>query len=151
MTIERVRAILPSNNFRFYVCGPSQMMETLVPALWDWGVPESHVNFEAFGPASVNRVRSPAFAAGASASCAVRFARSDRTLTWDGTFASLLEFGEAAGLELPSGCRAGSCGECLTTVRSGRVAQLKRSGITVPAGHCLTCLTVPDGELILDA
>ena len=57
VTIERVREVLPSNNFRFYVCGPGAMMESLVPALWEWGVPESHVHFEAFGPASVSGVR----------------------------------------------------------------------------------------------
>ena len=53
VTLERVRQVLPSNNFRFYVCGPGPLMESLVPALWEWGVPESHVHFEAFGPASV--------------------------------------------------------------------------------------------------
>jgi ferredoxin-NADP reductase/ferredoxin len=151
MTIERVRAILPSNNFRFFVCGPAAMMETLVPALWDWGVPESHVHYEAFGPASVKRLRNKNAAAAAVEPCDVRFERSGRTLTWLGSFGSLLEFGEAGGVELTSGCRAGSCGECLVAIRSGKVNQLKRPGIAVPPGHCLACLSVPDGELVLDA
>lgn len=150
MTIERVRAILPSNNFRFFVCGPGAMMESLVPALWDWGVPESQVHFEAFGPASVKSVSGKNLAAAAEP-CAVRFERSGRSLAWDGAFGSLLEFGEARGVTLASGCRAGSCGECMVAVRSGKITQLKRPGITVPAGHCLTCLSVPAGELVLDA
>jgi ferredoxin-NADP reductase len=150
LTIDRVRAVLPSNNFRFYVCGPPSLMESLVPALWEWGVPESHVHFEAFGPASVQSIRASR-AEDAERRCEVRFARSDRSLTWEETAASLLDFGEAAGIAMPSGCRAGSCGECMTAVRSGRVRMLKVPGITVPSGYCLACISRPDGDLILEA
>jgi ferredoxin-NADP reductase len=145
---ERVREVLPSNNFRFYVCGPGSLMESLVPALWSWGVPEEHVQFEAFGPASV---RSASHARSKTQPCNVQFARSKRAATWDGSLATLLEFGEAAGVAMPSGCKAGSCGECLLAVRSGDVVTIKQPGISVPAGHCLTCISVPTGELVLDA
>jgi ferredoxin-NADP reductase len=150
VTIERVREALPSNNFRFYVCGPSQMMESLVPALWSWGVPESHVHYEAFGPASVRRISTSGAAHDSGKPCAVRFERSDRDLAWDGSCASLLEFGEGAGIALPSGCRAGSCGECMIGVRSGTAVPLKPAGVAVPEGQCLTCISVPAGELVLD-
>jgi uncharacterized protein len=149
LTIERIREVLPSNNFQFYVCGPGRMMESLVPALKAWGVPASHVHFEAFGPASV-RGAGPTTGQAAMA-CEVRFDCSNRTVKWDGKIASLLELGEAAGIALPSGCRAGSCGECLTAVRSGSITLLKKPGIEVPAGHCLTCISVPVGQLVLDA
>lgn len=148
LTIERVRQALPSSNFKFYVCGPGPMMETLVPALWQWGVPESHVHFEAFGPASV---RSASHITNRTEPCKVRFDRSGRTITWDGSLGSILEFGEAAGVKMPSGCRAGSCGECLLAVRSGEIATVKQPGIPVPPGQCLACISVPKGELILDA
>lgn len=151
VTLERVRQVLPSNNFRFYVCGPGPLMESLVPALWKWGVPESHVHFEAFGPASV-RIASAGHARDRTAEpCEVRFERSNRTLTWEGSYQSLLEFGEASGVAMPSGCRAGSCGECMVAVRSGTIASLKQPGIPVPAGHCLTCISVPTAALVLDA
>lgn len=150
VTIERVREALPSSNFRFYVCGPSEMMESLVPALWEWGVPESHVHFEAFGPASVKRVAVGSVAHRFSGPCNVRFERSDRDVTWDGTCASLLELGETNGIPLPSGCRAGSCGECMVGVRSGSVLPLKPAGVPVPDGHCLTCISAPAGDLALD-
>jgi ferredoxin-NADP reductase len=147
LTIERVRQVLPSNNYRFYVCGPGALMESLVPALWQWGVPESHVHFEAFGPASVRSVatdRPPV-------QCNVRFERAGREKFWDGTFATLLEFGEAAGVTMPSGCRAGSCGECMMAVRSGATTTIKQPGIQVPIGHCLACISVPTETLVLDA
>ncbi|MEX0643209.1 MAG: 2Fe-2S iron-sulfur cluster-binding protein [Pirellulales bacterium] len=150
VTIERLREALPSSNFRFYVCGPGEMMESLVPALWEWGVPEAHVHFEAFGPASVKRVAAGNVAHRFSEPCNVRFERSDRNVTWDGTCASLLELGEANGIALPSGCRAGSCGECMLGVRSGSVLPLKAAGVPVPEGHCLTCISVPTGEIVLD-
>jgi ferredoxin-NADP reductase len=148
LAIERLREVLPSNNFKFYVCGPGPFMESLVPALWAWGVPESHVHFEAFGPASVCSAVKPQRP---TVTCDVRFERANRTTTWDGSFASLLDFGEAAGVALPSGCRAGSCGECMIAVRRGSVRTLKRPGIDVPAGYCLACISVPAGELVLDA
>jgi ferredoxin-NADP reductase len=151
ITLERVRELLPSNNYRFYVCGPGALMESLVPALWDWGVPESHVHFEAFGPASVKRVAHGRMHDKATAKCDIRFERSDRTATWDGSFASLLEFGEATGVAMPSGCRAGSCGECMMAIGSGNVSTVKQPGVQVPAGHCLTCISVPAGALVLDA
>lgn len=146
--LQRVREVLPSNNYSFYVCGPGPLMESLVPALWDWGVPESHVHFEAFGPASV---RSANHGKAETAPCEVRFERSDRSATWDGSINTLLEFGEAAGVKMPAGCRAGSCGECMLAVRSGAVTTIKQPGIPVPEGQCLTCISVPDSELVLDA
>jgi ferredoxin-NADP reductase len=148
VTLERVRQVLPSSNYRFYICGPGPLMESLVPALWDWGVPELHVHFEAFGPASV---RSASCGREKTQPCDVRFERSDRNALWDGSFASLLEFGEAAGVTMPSGCRAGSCGECLMAIRSGAITTIKQPGIPVPTGQCLTCISVPAGELVLDA
>ena len=148
LTLDRIREVLPSNNFRFYVCGPGALMESLVPALWSWGVPESHVHFEAFGPASV---RSAAHDRAPVEPCEVRFERSGRTAMWDGSLGSILEFGEAAGVKMPSGCRAGGCGECLTAIHSGNIATVKAPGIAVPEGHCLTCISIPAGELVLDA
>jgi ferredoxin-NADP reductase len=148
LTVDRLRAVLPSNNFQFYVCGPGQLMELLVPALWDWGVPESHVHFEAFGPAGV---KSASTRGQEVAPCEVRFERSQRGVVWDSSFTSLLEFGEAAGIAMPSGCRAGGCGECMLAVRSGAVTTIKTPGIPVPTGYCLTCISAPVGELVLDA
>ncbi len=150
LTLDRVRQVLPSNNYQFYVCGPGALMESLVPALWEWGVPESHVHFEAFGPASVKRVGA-CTGGQEEIQCDVRFERSNRTVAWDGSFASLLEFGEAAGVKMPSGCRAGSCGECMLAVRCGKTVSMKQPGITVPPGYCLACISTPAESIVLDA
>ena len=44
----------------------------------------------------------------------VRFRRSGRTLLWNGQHASLLDFAERHGIDVESGCRAGSRGGCET-------------------------------------
>jgi Na+-transporting NADH:ubiquinone oxidoreductase subunit NqrF len=151
ITIDRVREVLPSNNFHFYMCGPGPMLASLLPSMLEWGVPESHAHYEAFGPTSLRCASGGATANKQAKSCEVRFDRSQRTMTWDGAFNSLLEFGEAAGVTMPSGCRAGSCGECMTAIRSGSVSLLKTPGIIVPDRHCLSCISIPTSELVLDA
>lgn len=40
-----------------------------------------------------------------------------RTLSWSGKQSNLLDFVEAHGIQVESGCRSGSCGSCVSTVR----------------------------------
>jgi ferredoxin-NADP reductase len=40
VSIDLFKRVLPSNNFDFYLCGPPPMMESVVPGLEEWGVPE---------------------------------------------------------------------------------------------------------------
>lgn len=150
--VARLKQILPSSNFRFYLCGPPAMMETLVPGLRTWGVPESHIHFEAFGLATVKKVKQkPRFAASAEQPCQVDFSLTKTSLTWDGSCESLLEFAESQGVSLDSGCRAGNCGQCLVSVRSGSVEHLKEPGLPLEKHECLTCIGVPSGDVVLEA
>ncbi len=142
--VARLRQVLPSSNFRFYVCGPPAMMESLVPALLEWGVPQSHIHFEAFGPASVKVGRPEGLEAGP---CNVKFSCAGQSLHWTGEHASLLDFAEAEGVSLDYGCRAGNCGQCLATVREGKVAHAKEPGFPVGENECLTCIGVPQGDV----
>ena len=57
---ERVGAdlfkrVLPSSNYEYYFCGPPPMMNSLFEGLREWGVPEKDINYEAFGPATVQK------------------------------------------------------------------------------------------------
>lgn len=145
--IERIREVLPSSNFRFYVCGPAGMMESLVPALIEWGVPAEHVRFEAFGPATVRGL------GGAidTAACEVQFARSGKIAPWTGEQGSLLELAEQTGIPLDSGCRAGSCGQCRVMLAAGKVVHAKTPGAALIDGECLACIARPQGDVVVEA
>jgi ferredoxin len=123
------------------------MMEDLVPALYQWGVPEKHVHFEAFGPASVKRLVTSV----RTAPCQVGFAHSRSELTWKGEFNSLLDLATAESVELDSGCRAGNCGACVVKVLEGQVSHTKTPGVPLATNECLTCIGVPEGDVVLDA
>lgn len=155
VSVEMFKTVLPSNNFDFYICGPPPMMESLVRDLDAWGVPEDSVHFEAFGPASVARKAPPAAAEGSEAptvsGISVEFARSGKTLEWSPSDGSLLEFAEAQGIGIDSGCRAGSCGTCKTAVRTGQVDYLDEPSATMESGSCLPCIAIPKSPISIDA
>jgi ferredoxin-NADP reductase len=154
VSVELFKRLLPSSNFRFYICGPPAMMESLVHGLEAWGVPKEHIHFEAFGPATVKRaapVQPAASGAGAETAIEVQFVRSGKKCGWTAAAGSLLELAEANGIVIDSGCRAGNCGTCLTAIRSGSVTYAQQPGYKPEEGSCLTCLAVPKEPLILDA
>ncbi len=154
VSVDLFKELLSSNNYDFLFCGPPPMMTSLYEGLAEWGVPEERIHFEAFGPASVKRVGQvtpqPDVAAQA-AGLEVVFARSGKTVPWDTSFDSLLNFAEANGIVLESGCRAGNCGTCLATVKSGDVTYTTTPGAQPDQGSCLTCCSVPKSNLSLDA
>lgn len=45
-----LQELLPDNDAEYYFCGPKPMMAAVCRALKDWGVPESRLHFEFFGP-----------------------------------------------------------------------------------------------------
>lgn len=152
-----LRMLLPIKPYHFYICGPSAMLESLVPALEDWGVPDAHIHFEAFGPASFKRrpVASPTPSGetcdSGDSGIIVTFARSGKKLAWPTTCASLLEFSEASGVAVTSGCRAGACGGCQTAIVTGAVSYRQPPDFDPEPGTCLLCVCTPKTSLTLEA
>ena len=153
VSVDLFKRVLEVNNFEFYICGPPPMMASLTKGLSEWGVPEEKIHFEAFGPASVKRVAKPETAAAAgSGGAEVNFVRSNKTVMWSSGAGTLLELAEAHGIRIDSGCRAGSCGTCVTAVRDGSVDYLGGNpDFDIEKGSCLVCVAVPKGALSLDA
>lgn len=152
VSVELFKRVLKVTNFDFYICGPPPMMETLTRDLGAWGVPDDRVHFEAFGPASVKKVSQAAQAAAVDApSFELNFTRSAKKLVWTPGAGSLLEFAEANGIHIESGCRAGNCGTCATAVRDGQFGYLSTPGAQVETGSCLACISVPKTALSVDA
>jgi len=154
--INLLRMQLPLKPYHFYICGPTPMMESLVSALEDWGVPDARIHFEAFGPASIKRKQAAVASAAESPVAAtetilVTFAQSGKQFVWQPTAGSLLEFAEANGITIHSGCRAGGCGSCQTTIRSGAVLYRQPPDYDPEPGTCLLCVSTPKTSVTLEA
>jgi uncharacterized protein len=151
--IPLLRATLKFKRYQFYVCGPKQMMEDLVPGLEEWGVHTGDIYYESFGPASLakpkktrdepNKVTAPEIT--------VNFSKTGSKVLWDNNADSLLELAEAHGIEVESGCRAGSCGGCQVALDAGEVEYSQQPDADVEPGHCLLCITTPSSDLTLAA
>lgn len=155
--LDLLRRTLPLKAFHFYLCGPTAMLESLVPALEDWGVPDAHIHYEAFGPASIKRPNAKTLPPAESPTAAadgpvlVTFTTSGKQIPWDATAGNLLDFAEAHGIEVKSGCRAGGCGSCQTSIGSGEVAYQQLSDFDPEPGSCLLCVCTPKTSLTLEA
>ncbi len=152
ISVDAMKRYLESSNYEFYICGPPPMMEAINKQLRDWGVPEEDIRFEAFGPASVKKVQKvePA-ASGDEAGVTVEFARSGKSVVWNGEAGTLLELADANGVRISSGCRAGNCGTCATAVKHGKVSYVARPSSKPAQGSALVCIACPDGDIVLDA
>ena len=155
VTNELMKAILPSSNYEYYLCGPGPFMETLVNGLYEWGVPKKDVKFEAFGPATVKsgpQESKPRTEAHDQVEMPIEFARSGKTISWDSDMENLLVFAERSGITtIEGGCRAGSCGSCLVAIKQGTVEYVMEPGTAPEEGTCLSCICRPKGRMILDA
>ncbi|WKE49558.1 2Fe-2S iron-sulfur cluster-binding protein [Gluconobacter oxydans] len=131
--------------------------------LADLGVPAANVHSEAFGPAAMK----PAPAAVAatptrgSSSPATTPAATTITFSTSGKSAplqldeSVLDAADAAGVTIPSSCRSGICGMCMTHLLQGQVTMAVEDGLD-PAdkakGFILACQAkTTGGPLVVEA
>jgi len=156
INVNLLRMQLPLKPFHFYICGPTPMLESLVPALENWGIPDARIHFEAFGPSSIKR-RQPAAVAvprdtgTIETNIVVTFAKSGKQLPWQPAAGNLLAFAEAHGIAVDSGCRAGSCGTCQTAIRAGEVSYRQPPDYDPEPGTCLLCSCTPKTDVTLEA
>jgi hypothetical protein len=149
--ITLLRMTLQLKSYQFYVCGPKRMMESLVPDLTAWGVPDSQIHYETFGPSSLAKPKKSSELASeeAESKLTVTFSESGKTYQWNSSATSLLEFAEDNGIPVNFGCRAGSCGSCQTRLESGEVEYVQSPDIDPEPGTCLLCVSVPKTHLTL--
>ena len=148
--LAAMQRLIPSTDFDFYVCGPSAMMDSLTRDFEAWGVAADRVHTEAFGPATIKQaLRGPA----APPDCGfdVTFVRSNVTALWNQCDSPLLELAEEHSVPIDFGCRAGSCGTCVTKLLSGAVRYLHQPNAPIEVDEILPCIAVPVEQLVLDA
>lgn len=135
----------------FYICGPPPMMNAIVGGLEGEGVSQDRIHFESFGPASVSKKSVPKVDGDKAKTFPITFSLSGKNVDWDPSQGSVLDAAESVGVDIQSGCRAGSCGTCLTAIQEGEVTYIDDAGVDIEKGSCLACIAVPKGPLKVHA
>jgi ferredoxin-NADP reductase/MOSC domain-containing protein YiiM/ferredoxin len=143
----------------FYVCGPGPFMHDIAAALVARGAAPARISTEVFGPEAgstpgivqATTARAPHAPAGEPGpGPSVAFSRSNLSVPWDPSFASLLELAEACDVPVRWSCRTGVCHECETGLVSGAVGYRPEPLEPPPPGTALLCCSRPAGEITLD-
>ena len=79
----------------------------------------------------------------------VVFAASDKAADVDGA-TTLLEAGEAAGIQMPFGCRMGICHTCIVPLKKGVVKDLRNGTEYQENAKVQTCITGAAGDCVLE-
>lgn len=149
VTLEKLKQILPSNNFTYYLCGPPPMLAKLYKSLTSWGVPLSDIHNEAFGPASIQELHP--ISTESQVSYQIDYLVTDYQAQWEPRHGTILKFSEAHGINLRSGCQSGRCGICMTKLNRGEVSYITKPQVEIPLGSCLPCIAIPAESLEIEA
>ena len=154
--IDLVKRLLPGKDLDFYLCGPTPFMKSLFNGLLHWGVSESRIHYEFFGPASAfkerTRVATAKRAAEASECCQdieVTFSKSAVTTNWNPSFESILDLAEANGLNPDYSCRSGICHTCICKLEEGEVEYILEPLEPPAQGSVLICCSKPKTHVVV--
>ncbi len=153
---ELLQAILPIDNYDFYLCGPVGFMQSVYDLLLDLGVQDANIHSESFGPSSLHRHAVGDEEAVENVQSAdeavVVFSQSDVEQSWTKDDGSILDFAESHGLSPDFGCRSGQCGACRTVVNAGELVHTQEPGVDLADNEVLICCAVPakseDGSMV---
>jgi ring-1,2-phenylacetyl-CoA epoxidase subunit PaaE len=146
------RVFDPQAVDEYFLCGPGTMVDDLQRTLADLGV-TARVHVERFAAAprgAAAEPRTPVAASPVTATGAVEVVvQMDgrrRSFSMPTNGPTVLEAGEAAGLELPFSCRDGICATCRAKVVEGAVTMTRNQGLEpweIDAGFVLCCQARP--------
>ncbi|HEY9102229.1 pyridoxamine 5'-phosphate oxidase family protein [Chitinimonas sp.] len=146
--VNLLRAVLPFDDYDFYLCGPAGFMQSVYDGLRELNVADARIHAEAFGPSSLQRkpdegAPSKPLLPPATVPVPVVFADSAKEARWQPGEGSLLELAEQRGLAPAFSCRSGSCGSCRTRVLEGEVSYAAQPSAEVGEGEALVCCAIP--------
>lgn len=138
-------ALLPPGDYDYYLCGPSEFMNSLYAGLTAAGVRPERIHYESFGPGTVLKPELPRKPSEDHSATAihVKFARSGIETAWSREDGTLLELAEEVGIAPAFGCRSGICGTCKTRIVGGAVDYLDEPLADRGHGEILICCSVP--------
>ena len=133
-----------------FVCGPEQMTLSLRETLVDLGVDAKHVHLELFGShaAPAPRPHREATVGHRRLTVVLNGIKTEVEAHPDDT---VLEAGQAAGLDLPYSCRGGVCATCRAKVLEGSVEMDTNYALEpweTDAGFVLTCQSHPTTDAV---
>jgi ferredoxin-NADP reductase/uncharacterized protein YcbX len=130
-----------------YACGPGTFSTDLRERLSALGLPPERFAHEVFfSPTAASA--GPMRTASTTGPHRLRF--GEQETSWVRTSGSILDAIEGVGADWPSGCRAGACGTCARTLRSGTVEYLSDPLSPPPPGTVLVCCTAPTSDVVLE-
>ena len=154
--IDLIKRLIPDKDCDFYLCGPTPFMKSLFEGLQIWGVVETRIHYEFFGPASTlgdrSKVAMAKRLAEASECCEeteVNFSKSGIKAHWNPSFESILDLAEANGLSPDYSCRSGICHTCICELEQGEVDYTLEPLDPPPEGTVLICCSKPRSNLAI--
>ena len=155
VTIDLLKRVLPPAAYDFYLCGPPAFMKSLYNGLLKWGVAETRINYEFFGPHSTLKegaeaTRKRTMVSESTAELTVSFAKAGLTAKWDPSVESILELSETQGLRPPFSCRTGICHTCSSKLIEGEVEYVTEPLDMPDPGCVLICVSKPKTNLVIE-
>ena len=155
MSAGLLKKALPPAAYDFYLCGPTPFMKSLYNGLLKWGVAETRINYEFFGPVSklkegAETARKRAAVSDSDAELEVSFAKAGLTAKWDPSFETILDFAEAQGLRPDFSCRTGICHTCMSKLIEGEVEYVTEPLDMPDPGCVLICCSKPKTNVVVE-
>jgi ferredoxin-NADP reductase len=154
VSVELLKSVLPPAAYDFYLCGPTPFMKSLHAGLLDWGVAETRISYEFFGPPSpfqkgAGVTGKPAATSQSDGEFQVTFAQSGFTANWNPDVESILALAEANGLRPDFSCRTGICHTCSSKLIEGEVEYVTEPLDRPDPGCVLICCSRPKTDVVI--
>jgi ferredoxin-NADP reductase len=139
LDVERLTEVCPDWQSReAWVCGPAPMLAA-AETHWKEARLSKRLHLERFSAVLTSSAEGGR----------VTFATSRKTADADGA-TTLLEAGEAAGIQMPFGCRMGICHTCIVPLKKGMVKDLRNGTEYQENAGVQTCVTAAAGDCVLE-
>jgi len=139
LDVDRLTEVCPDWKTReAWVCGPAPMLAA-AERRWEEAKLRRRLHVERFSAVLTT----------SGEGGRVSFSASGKAAEVDGA-TTLLEAGEAAGIQMPFGCRMGICHTCIVPLKKGTVKDLRNGAEYHENAGVQTCITAAAGDCALE-
>jgi ferredoxin-NADP reductase len=139
LDVNRLIEVCPDWTTReAWVCGPAPMLAA-AEGRWENAKLSKRLHLERFSAVLTTSAEGGR----------VTFAASGKATEVDGA-TTLLQAGEAAGIQMPFGCRMGICHTCIVPLKQGMVKDMRNGAEYHENAGVQTCITAAAGDCVLE-